>query len=101
MPRFRARAWNPTAASAGTGGAGTTTSRIPHVDLNAIASRLAALDLEPIAERLLASVDRVAGSRWDAAVLRAAALPGTVRPEKIAALTESMSRELAAVGAAS
>jgi hypothetical protein len=84
-------------------GAGATaaTSRVRHIDLTAIARRLAALDLEPIAERMLASVDRVAGSRWDAAVLRAEALPGTVRPEKIAALTTAMSRELAAVGAAS
>lgn len=66
-----------------------------------VAERAASLDLEPIATKLLDTVDRVAGSRWEAAVLRADALPGQVRPQKIHALTTSMSRELAAIGAAS
>jgi hypothetical protein len=91
-----------TGARAAAGGSG---SRPPRLDLNALAARLAeragTLDLEPIATKLLASVDRVAGSRWEAAVARAESLPGDVRPEKIAALTDAISRELAAVGAAS
>jgi hypothetical protein len=75
------------------------------IDLSGITARVAerasALDLDAVATKLLATVDRVAGSRWDAAVLRAESLPGEVRPQKIAALTDSMSRELAAIGAAS
>jgi hypothetical protein len=66
-----------------------------------MAQRAAGMDLQPLAEKLMTSVDKVASSRWDAAVLRANALPGQVRPQKIAALTDSVSRELAAVGAAS
>lgn len=88
-------------ATTGANAANAATSRIRRIDLTPIVNRLAAMDLQPIAERLLVSVDRVAGFRWEAAVQRAESLPGTVRPEKIAALTESMSRELAAVGAAS
>ncbi|MGD9998370.1 MAG: hypothetical protein AB7L17_21585 [Ilumatobacteraceae bacterium] len=82
-----------------------TGSWLPRIDVDALASRLgartASLDLEPIATKLLETIDKVAGSRWDIAVARAAALPGDVRPEKIKALTDSISRELAAVGAAS
>jgi hypothetical protein len=78
---------------------------MPRIDLDALAARIgsstAGIDLEPVAAKLLESIDRVASSRWDAAVVRARSLPGTVRPEKIAALTDQVSRELAAVGAAS
>lgn len=49
---------------------------------------------------LLAGVDRAAGARWEAAVDRAAGLPGDVRPQKIRALTTQLSRELALTGAA-
>ena len=66
-----------------------------------VAQRASSFNFEPLAEKMLAAVDKAAGSRWDAAVTRAGTLPGAVRPEKIAALTDAMSRELAAVGAAS
>jgi hypothetical protein len=64
------------------------------------AERLASLDTEALAASLLAGVETATSARWDAAVARAAALPGDVRPDKIASLTRSFSRELAAVGAA-
>lgn len=57
-------------------------------------------DGSPVADLLLAGVDRATGARWEAAVERAEALPGSVRPEKIAALTDAFARELAVVGAA-
>jgi hypothetical protein len=65
-----------------------------------VAERMTALDSSPLADVLLAGVDRATGARWEAAVERAAALPGTIRPEKIKALTDSFARELATVGAA-
>ena len=64
------------------------------------AKRLAAVDLEKVAQALLAGVEKATSARWDAAVARAAALPGDVRPEKMRALSDSFARELAAVGAA-
>ncbi len=48
---------------------------------------------------MLSSIDQVSSNRWDAAVARAAALPGDVRPEKLKALTTAFSRELGAFGA--
>lgn len=60
----------------------------------------ARVDLDALGEKLLASIDEVAGSRWEAAVDRARALPGDLRPEKLAALTRSFTRELTTVGAA-
>ena len=54
---------------------------------------------EMLAERF-ATVDAAAISRWDAAVARAAALPGDIRPDKIRALTAQFAKELGAVGAA-
>ena len=65
-----------------------------------LADRLAAMDTEAIARSLLAGVETATSARWDAAVLRAASLPGDVRPAKIRALTRAFSHELAAVGAA-
>jgi hypothetical protein len=61
----------------------------------------ATMDLEAVAEKMLGTIDRAADARWDAAVERAASLPGAIRPQKIAALTEAMSRELALVGSLS
>jgi hypothetical protein len=66
----------------------------------AITERLNALDNKPVADLLLAGVDKATSARWSAAVERAAALPGTIRPEKIKALTDSFAREVAVVGAA-
>jgi hypothetical protein len=57
-------------------------------------------DLEKLATSVLHAVDEVSGRRWEIAVQRAAALPGHVRPQKLEALTTSMSRELAVAGAA-
>ncbi len=65
-----------------------------------LADRLAAVDQEALAKALMAGVESATSARWDAAVARAAALPGDVRPEKLHALTASFARELAAVGAA-
>ncbi|CAB4881052.1 unannotated protein [freshwater metagenome] len=66
----------------------------------AISARLANLDAEALAASLLRGVETATGARWDAAVERAAALPGDIRPEKIRALTRSFARELGMVGAA-
>ncbi len=57
-------------------------------------------DVLRISQSVLASVDEVSSQRWAAATRRADALPGTIRPEKITALTDSFSRELGAAGAA-
>jgi hypothetical protein len=57
-------------------------------------------DLERVATSILRAVDDVSSRRWDLAVQRAAALPGDLRPQKLAVLTASMSREVAAAGAA-
>jgi len=64
------------------------------------AQRFAAMDLETAAQVLLSGVEKAAGARWEAAVARAAELPGDVRPDKIRALSDSFARELGAVGAA-
>jgi hypothetical protein len=65
-----------------------------------LAERLRHVDPDVVSRSLLDGVERATAARWDAAVARAAALPGDVRPEKVRALTASMSRELGAVGAA-
>ena len=65
-----------------------------------LADRARTIDMAPVADLLLAGVDKAAGARWDAAVERAASLPGQIRPQKIRALTRAMSRELAVTGAA-
>lgn len=57
-------------------------------------------DVLRISQSVLASIDEVSSQRWEAATRRADALPGTIRPEKITALTDSFSRELGAAGAA-
>jgi hypothetical protein len=63
------------------------------------ASRVNPADLERISKAMLTTIDQVSTSRWEAAVARAAALPGDVRPEKMQALSDSFARELAAFGA--
>lgn len=65
-----------------------------------VLQRVNPVDLERMASSILRAVDDVSSQRWGLAVRRAAALPGDLRPEKVAALTASMSRELAAAGAA-
>lgn len=62
--------------------------------------RVNAADFEVVAKALLAGVERTTSARWEAAVARAATLPGDVRPEKLKALSDSFARELGAVGAA-
>ena len=49
---------------------------------------------------MLSSIDEVSQHRWEAAKTRADSTVGTIRPEKVAALTTSFSRELGAAGAA-
>lgn len=49
---------------------------------------------------MLEAIDDVSANRWDAAKRRTEALPGTIKPEKIDALTKSFSRELGMAGAA-
>lgn len=70
------------------------------LDPRIYAQRLAHADLEVLSKALLAGVEKATSARWDAAILRAAELPGDVRPAKIKALSDSFARELAAVGAA-
>ncbi|MFM2071148.1 MAG: hypothetical protein RLZZ623_1411 [Actinomycetota bacterium] len=72
----------------------------PTFSVDQLAERARTLDLAAVADLLLAGVDKAAGSRWEAAVERAAALPGQIRPQKIRALTKALSRELALTGAA-
>ncbi|MDO8361917.1 MAG: hypothetical protein Q7V88_03400 [Actinomycetota bacterium] len=67
--------------------------------VNRMATRVSAADLEKLSRSMLASIDQVSSSRWEAAVSRAAALPGDVRPEKVKALTDAFARELGAFGA--
>jgi hypothetical protein len=57
-------------------------------------------DADRVARRMLDAIDEVSSQRWDAAVRRAADLPGDIRPEKIKALTDNFARELTAAGAA-
>jgi len=49
---------------------------------------------------MLSSIDEVSHQRWEAAKVRAEATPGTLRPERIDAVTKSFTRELGAAGAA-
>lgn len=65
-----------------------------------ITARAAAIDANALTDALMLGIDRATESRWEAAVERAAALPGTVRPQKVKALTDMFARELATVGAA-
>ncbi len=58
------------------------------------------VDLDGLGDKLLAAIDEAAESRWDAATERARQLPGELRPEKLAALTRTFTRELTALGAA-
>jgi EcsC protein family len=81
--------------------AGRAAQRVAGRVAGRVAQRAANFDFEPLATSMLATIDRAAESRWDAAVARAASLPGQIRPEKIASLTDGVARELAAVGAAS
>ena len=62
--------------------------------------RRANVDPEVLARALLAGIEKATSARWEAAVARANALPGDVRPEKIRALSDAFARELGAVGAA-
>lgn len=73
-------------------------SRTPFT-ANGLRARLALIDPEIVVNALMSGVETATRARWDAAVARAAALPGDVRPEKIAALSASFARELGAVGA--
>lgn len=63
-------------------------------------ARLRPSDVARVSASVLAAIDEVSEQRWEAARERAAAVPGEIRPEKIAALTRSFSRELGAAGAA-
>jgi hypothetical protein len=62
--------------------------------------RMSHADLVALNEQLTRAVDDVAANRWEAAVKRAAATPGELRPDKIKALTDSFARQQAAAGAA-
>jgi hypothetical protein len=64
------------------------------------AAKVAPADAERLAVRLLATIDDVSANRWGAAAKRAAELPGTIRPEKVQALTDLFARELGVAGAA-
>ena len=74
--------------------------KVGRFSIDDLSARARQVDLSGVADILLAAIDKAAESRWDAAVERAAALPGDIRPQKIRALTTSMSHELAAAGAA-
>ncbi|MFN8020482.1 MAG: hypothetical protein U0Q03_03035 [Acidimicrobiales bacterium] len=63
-------------------------------------AKAAAFEASPVAASLMAGIDKATEHRWEAAVERAAALPGSVRPQKVKALTDAFARELATVGAA-
>jgi hypothetical protein len=65
-----------------------------------LTSRISPADAAVFTQRILGTVDEVSSNRWEAAVRRAAELPGDIRPEKIKALRDSFSRELGAAGAA-
>ncbi len=64
-----------------------------------LAAKINPADAERIAQKVMASVDEVSAKRWDAAVRRASALPGDIRPEKIKSLVDSFARELGTFGA--
>lgn len=65
-----------------------------------LVDRIGPREAERISQRVLDAIDEVSSNRWEAARRRAAALPGTIRPEKIKSLTDSFARELGAAGAA-
>jgi hypothetical protein len=65
-----------------------------------LASRVSPADAERMAAKLLTTIDEVSANRWEAAVKRAAELPGAIRPEKINALSDQFARELGVAGAA-
>lgn len=65
-----------------------------------LAARVDPAELERLASGILSTVDEVSSNRWEAAVQRAAAQPGHIRPEKIKAVTDSFTREVTAAGAA-
>lgn len=65
-----------------------------------LAARVNPGDAERIAARLMSTVDEVSAERWEAAVKRAAELPGAIRPEKVQALSDQFARELGMAGAA-
>ena len=65
-----------------------------------LAARVDAAEFERLAAGMLGTIDEVSSNRWEAAVKRAAAQPGRIRPEKIKALTDSFAREVGAAGAA-
>ncbi len=65
-----------------------------------LAERFATVDTAAISKALLDGIESATSARWDAAVARAAALPGDIRPDKIRALTAQFAKELGAVGAA-
>lgn len=65
-----------------------------------LSARLSSADAIRISSAMLSSIDEVSQQRWDAAKARAERTPGTLRPEKIEALTRSFKRELGAAGAA-
>jgi hypothetical protein len=56
--------------------------------------------LDHLGSVLLAAVDRAATTRWDAAVRRAAAAPGSTVEARARAVTRGFARELAVAGAA-
>jgi hypothetical protein len=65
-----------------------------------LAARLRPGDAELLSRRMLEAIDDVSANRWDAAKRRAEQLPGTIRPDRIDALTRTFSRELGTAGAA-
>lgn len=66
-----------------------------------LVSRLGPEESARLARRALQAIDDVSSNRWEAAVERAASLPGSLRPERIDALTKRFAREAGAAGAAS
>jgi hypothetical protein len=64
------------------------------------AARVDRAEFERLMSGVLGTIDEVSSNRWEAAVKRAAAQPGRIRPEKIKALTDSFAREVGAAGAA-
>lgn len=65
-----------------------------------VAARLTTEDALRISASMLASVDEVSQQRWEAAKARAAAAPGTLRPDRIDAVSTAFKRELGLTGAA-
>lgn len=69
-----------------------------HIDRKAnewvgrLVARLGPDDAIRFGNSLLATIDDVSASRWDAAKERAASLDGSIRPERVEALTRSMAQ---------